>query len=146
MSIKDKLFNDLKQSMKEKDLVKKDTIQVIRGSILQIEVDEKIEVTDPMILDIISKELKKRKEVLPDYIKNGNDNFVKKINSQIEILTNYLPKQLSKSELTSIIKESLNAFENPTSKDMGKIMGIVLPKVKGKADGKLVNSILKDLL
>ncbi len=146
MSMKEMLLNDFKTAMREKNVIKKDTIQVIRAGILQIEKDKKIEVDDSIILDIISKELKKRKDVLPDYEKSGNTNAVLKINSQIEILTNYLPKQLSEDELKIIISNAINDIDGATMKDMGKIMGLVLPQVKGRADGKLVNSIIKNLL
>ena len=143
MSLKETLMDDLKAAMKDKDVIRKNTVQMIRSAILQFEKDNKAELDDNGIIDVIAKELKRRRDVLPEYEKSGREDLIADINREIEILLAYLPKQLSKEELEVIVSEA-NAEVGATSmKDMGKIMAAVMPKTKGRADGKMINEIVK---
>lgn len=146
MSLKEQLLADMKSAMKEKNTIQKDTVQIVRAGILQIEKDEHIELDDERILEVISREVKKRKDVLPDYIKSGREDLINDINKQLEILNGYLPEQLSEEELTVIIEEVISEVSATSMKDMGSVMNAVLPKVKGKADGKMVSQIIKNKL
>ena len=146
MPLKEELFADLKTAMKEKDVIRKDTIQIVRAGILQIEKDSKVELGDEGVTEIISKELKKRYDVLPDYEKSGRTDLIEELNRQVSILKNYLPEQLNEDEITIIIKESINEISAKTIKDMGKVMAAVTPRLKSRADNKLVSTIVKNLL
>ena len=146
MALKEKLMEDMKSVMKEKDLVKKNTIQFVRAAILQVEKDNKITLDDEGITEILAKEVKKRKDSLPEYEKSGRQDLIDTLNREIEIILAYLPKQLTKEELTVIVKEAVEAVGAKDMKDMGKIMGYVLPKIKGVGDGKTVNEIAKEIL
>lgn len=146
MSLKEQLFADLKTAMKEKDTLKKDTVQLIRSGILQYEKDNKVELDDEGVLDIISKQLKSRRDSLPDYIKSGREDLIEKLNKEIEILLGYLPEQLSEDEIKKIVEEAIAATGAASVKEMGKVMGIVNPKVKGRADMKVVGALVKKLL
>lgn len=146
MSIKETLAQDLKLSMKEKDLIRKNTVQSIRAAILQVEKDNLTELDDDAIIDVIAKELKKRKDVLPDYEKSGREELITQLNREIEIVMGYLPSQLSEDELDEIVKSAVENTGASTMKDMGKIMAEVMPKIKGRADGKLVNALAKKYL
>ena len=146
MPLKEELFNDLKLAMKEKDTIRKDTIQIVRAAILQIEKDKKVELDDEGVIEIISKELKKRYDVAPDYEKSGRTDLIEELNRQVSVLKNYLPEQLNEDEITIIIKNAINETSSQTMKDMGKVMAVVTPKVKGRADNKLVSTIVKNLL
>jgi len=146
MSIKETLAQDLKLSMKEKDLIRKNTVQSIRAAILQVEKDNLTELDDEAIIDVIAKELKKRKDVLPDYEKSGREELITQLNREIEIVMGYLPSQLSEDELDEIVKAAVESTGASTMKDMGKIMAEVMPKIKGRADGKLVNALAKKYL
>jgi len=146
MSIKETLAQDLKLSMKEKDLIRKNTVQSIRAAILQVEKDNLTELDDEAIIDVIAKELKKRKDVLPDYEKSGREELITQLNREIEIVMGYLPSQLSEDELDEIVKAAVESTGASTMKDMGKIMAEVMPKIKGRADGKLVNTLAKKYL
>ena len=146
MSLKEKLFADLKTAMKEKDAVKKDTVQLIRSGILQIEKDKKIELDDDAILDVIAKQLKQRRGSVPDYGKSGSTDLIEKLEQEIQILLSYLPEQLSETELEEIIRDTINELGASSIKDMGKVMGAVTPKVKGRADNKMVGAIVKKML
>ena len=146
MSIKETLAQDLKLSMKEKDLIRKNTVQSIRAAILQVEKDNLKELDDDAIIDVIAKELKKRKDVLPDYEKSGREELITQLNREIEIVMGYLPSQLSEDELDEIVKNAVESTGASSMKDMGKIMAEVMPKIKGRADGKLVNELAKKYL
>ena len=146
MSLKEQLFADLKTAMKEKDTLKKDTVQLIRSGILQIEKDNKVELDDEGVIDVISKQLKSRRDSLPDYIKSGREDLIEKLNKEIEILLSYLPEQLSEDEIQKIVEEAIAQTGATTIKEMGKVMGIVTAQVKGRADMKVVGGLVKKML
>ena len=146
MSLKDKLLQDLKEAMKEKDTVRKNTVQLVRSGILQIEKDKKIELDDEGVLDVISKELKKRRDSMPDYVKSGRQDLIDNLNKEIEVLLTYLPKQLREDEIKVIVEEAVKETGAATMKDMGKVMANVTPKVKGRADNKIVSGLVKQML
>ena len=146
MSLKEQLFADLKTAMKEKDTLKKDTVQLIRSGILQYEKDNKVELDDEGVLDIITKQLKSRRDSLPDFVKSGREDLIEKLNKEIEILLGYLPEQLSEDEIAKIVEEAITATGAASVKEMGKVMGIVNPKLKGRADMKVVGALVKKLL
>ena len=146
MSIKETLTQDLKLALKEKDTIKKNTVQGIRAAILQFEKDNLTELSDDGILDVIAKELKKRKDVLPEYEKSGRQDLITQLNREIEIVMGYLPSQLSQDELDEIVRQAVEATGASSMKDMGALMAEVMPKVRGRADGKMVNALAKKYL
>lgn len=146
MSLKETLLSDMKDAMKQKDILRKNTIQMLRGSILQKEKDTQQEVSEDSILDIIVQEIKKRKDTITDFEKGNRLDLVADTKQEIEVLSMYLPKQLSDEELTQIIKETLDDVGASSMKDMGKVMAAITPQVKGKADNGKVSSIVKTLL
>lgn len=146
MSLKETLAQDLKLSLKEKDLIKRNTVQSIRAAILQFEKDNRTELDDDGIVDVIAKELKKRKDVLPDYEKSGRQDLIDQLNREIEIVMGYLPSQLSEDELDEIVKKAVESTGASTMKDMDKIMAAVMPQIKGRADGRAVNALAKKYL
>ena len=103
--LKEKLLEDLKECMKNKNTVRKNVVQMVRAAILQVEKDKQITLDDNQIIDIIAKESKKRKDSLADYEKSGREDLIAQINEEIEVLAEYLPKQLSEEELENIIRE-----------------------------------------
>lgn len=143
MPIKDKLMEDLKYSMKNKDTVRKNTVTMVRAAIKQEEIDEKIELTDEDILDIISKQVKQRKDAIEEFAKGGREDLVELTKKEIDVLMEYLPKQLTEEEIEPIVKETIEKVKAESMKDMGKVMNAVLPKVKGRADGSVVNKIVR---
>jgi uncharacterized protein YqeY len=143
MPIKDKLMEDLKYSMKNKDTVRKNTVTMVRAAIKQEEIDEKIELTDEDILDIISKQVKQRKDAIEEFAKGGREDLVELTKKEIDVLMEYLPKQLTEEEIEPIVKETIEKVKAESMKDMGKVMNAVLPKLKGRADGSVVNKIVR---
>ena len=144
--LKEKLMSDLKEAMKEKELLKKNVVQMIRAAILQVEKDKQIELDDNQIIEIIAKESKKRKDSLADYEKSGRQDLINQIKQEIEIISAYLPKQLSKEEITSIVKEVINEIGATSIKDMGKVMKSAKEKIGAAADGKTINEVVRELL
>ncbi len=146
MSLKEKLMDDLKTAMKDKDTIRKNTVQMVRSSVLQYEKDNLCELDDDGVLDVIAKELKKRKDVLPEYEKSGREDLIEDINKEIETLLAYLPAQLTREELEVIVTDAISEVGATSMKDMGKIMAAVMPKTRGRADGKMINAIVKEKL
>jgi len=146
MSLKEKLMEDLKDAMKNHNEVKKNTVTMIRASIKQIEVDKRVELEDNEIIDIISKEAKKRKDALAEFEKAGREDLIAQTNEELVIIKEYLPEELSIEELTSIIEETIKEVGAETMKDMGKVMQAVKAKTAGRADGKTINEIVKSKL
>lgn len=144
--LKEKLMEDLKNSMKEKKELRKNVIQMIRAAILQIEKDKQIELNDEQIIEIIAKESKKRKDSLADYEKSGREDLLNNVKEEIEIINEYLPKQLSKEELIPIVKEIIEETAATSIKDMGKVMKVAKEKIGAAADGKTINEVVKELL
>ncbi len=143
MSLKERLMDDLKVSMKEKDVVKKNAITMIRAAIKQIEVDKRIELGDEEVSDIISKQLKEKKMAITEFEKGQRQDLIDLTNDEINILLEYLPKQLSQEEVEAIVKDVISEGGYTSMKDIGKIMKDVMPKIKGRADGNMVNQAVK---
>lgn len=144
--LKEKLLEDMKVSMREKNVIRKNVIQMVRAAILQVEKDKQIELSDDQIIEVIAKESKKRKDSLSDYEKSGREELIAQVNEEIEILAEYLPKPLSKEELEKIIEEVIASVGATTMKEMGTVMKAVKEKVGAAADGKTINEIVKSKL
>ncbi|WP_113674931.1 GatB/YqeY domain-containing protein [Vallitalea guaymasensis] len=146
MSLKVQLLQDMKSAMKEKDTLRKNTIQLVRSAILQEEKDNHVELFDDDVIKIISSQVKKRKSSLPEYEKSGRTDLVDDLKVEINILMSYLPEQLSDEELTSIVEKTIEEVGASSMKDMGKVMSAIIPKVQGKADNKKVSEIIRNIL
>ena len=144
--LKEKLLKDLKNSVKEKNVVRKNVVQMIRAAILQKEKDNQIELNDEEIMQIIAKEAKTRKDALPDYEKSGREDLIKEVKEEIAIIEEYLPKQLTKEEILPIIQEIINKTGASSIKDMGKVMGEAKKQLGVSADGKTISECVKELL
>ncbi|MDD4295697.1 MAG: GatB/YqeY domain-containing protein [Ruminiclostridium sp.] len=146
MSLKETLANDLKTAMKEKDTIRKNAVQMVRAAILQVEKDQKIVLDDADVIDVVARELKRRKDSLPDFIRSGRQDLVDNINREIEVLSQYMPEQMPDNELEELVRNTINEVGATTIRDIGKVMKVILPKVKGKADGSKVNSLIRRIL
>lgn len=144
--IKEKLLNDLKEAMKDKNLVRKNTVQMVRAAVLQVEKDKQIELTDEQVIEIIAKEAKKRKDAEIEFEKSGREDLIKQNKEKIEILTEYLPKQLSAEEVEKIVNEVIAETGATNMKDMGTVMKAAKEKIGAAADGKTISDAVKKLL
>ena len=147
MSLKAQLMDDMKAAMKAKEDGKQKlaVIRMVRSAIRQTEIDGQKELDDNDIIALISKEVKMRKDSIDEF-KGGREDLVAQTEAEIAVLMPYLPEQLSEEEVRALVKEAIAATNATTPKDMGKVMGQLMPKVKGRADGKMVNTIVKELL
>ncbi|MBR6400343.1 MAG: GatB/YqeY domain-containing protein [Firmicutes bacterium] len=146
MALKEQLFTDLKQAMKDKDTVKKDIVQMVRAGVLQYEKDNKQDASDEDVMAVITKEIKKLSDVLPDFTKAGRQDLIDEANTKIAILKAYLPEQMSEDAIRELIRQTVEQTGAVSMKDMGKVMGAVSAKTKGRADNKLVSQLVKEIL
>lgn len=147
MTLKERLTSDFKEAMKAKDGVRKNTVNFVRAAIKQYEVDNRAELDDEGVLAILAKQVKMRKDALADFEKAGRTDLLDSYNKEIEILLSYLPKQLSPEEIAEVVKATAADMGIEGGKqNMGKLMGAVVPKVKGLADGGAVKKAVEEFL
>ena len=146
MTLKEKLAEDLKSAMKDKNVVRKNVVQLVRAGVLQVEKDNKVTLDDNGVLEVIAKQLKQRKDSLPDYEKSGRDDLIAELKAEMDVLMEYLPKQLTREELVDIVKAVIEKVGASSIKDMGKVMAEAKAQTVGKADGRMINEVAKDLL
>lgn len=144
--LKDTLLQDFKNAMKSKNLTDKNTIQLLRASILNKEKDLKRELTDIEIQQIVASEIKKRNDAIDLYQKNNQPEKAHEIVNEISVLKIYLPKPFSVQELTDIINNCIVDIEATSIKDMGKVIKAVKDKVGASADGKTISDLVKSIL
>lgn len=148
MSIKDQLMADMKQAMKDREAGKLAlaTIRMVRASIKKFEIDNQTELDDDGVLQILMKEVKMRQDSLEEFKKANRAELVAQAEGEIAILKKYLPEALSDEELKAIVAETIAEVGATSPKDMGKVMPKVMAKTKGRADGKRINAIVRELL
>ena len=146
MSLKEKLNEDLKQAMRDKEVVKRDSIRAINTMIKQIEVDERRVLDDAEVIKLVQRGIKQREEAISQYRAASRDDLVQKEQEQVDVFMLYLPKQLSDEELENGMKEIISEVGATSLKDMGKVMGVASKKFAGVADGKRINEMVKKLL
>ncbi|GAB6990667.1 GatB/YqeY domain-containing protein [Paenibacillus pini] len=146
MNLSERLNEDMKQAMKSKDKFKLSTIRMVRSTIKNLEIDLKRDLDDSEVLDILSREIKQRKDALQEFEKAGRDNLVASSKAEIEIIGQYLPAQLSEEEIKVIVQQTIQETGASSKAEMGKVMSALMPKVKGISDGKLVNQVVQQFL
>ena len=144
--LKEELMNELKEAMRDKNEIKKNTVQMVRAAILQFEKDNAVEVDDNKIVEIIAKQVKEKKDAMVEFEKGGREDLIKQTTEEIEILSKYLPKQLSKEEIKPIVEEVIKAVGATSMKDMGNVMREAKAKIGAAADGRTINEVVKELL
>lgn len=142
----EKLLEDMKSAMKEQDKEKLATIRMAKAAIDKEHIDNKKDINDTLLIDVISKEIKTRKESLKEFEKGNRSDLVEKTNREIDILKVYLPEALSEVEVDEIIDEAFVDIEPKSMRDMGKVMAFVTPKVKGRFDMSIISSKIKTRL
>ena len=144
--LKEKLMDDLKLAMREKNEIRKNTVQMVRAAILQIEKDKGITVEDDKIIEIIAKEVKGKKDALVDFEKAERTDLIEQTNQEIAILQEYLPKQLTKEEIKVEIEKVIADVGATSMKDMGIVMKEAKARIGAGADGRTINEVVKELL
>lgn len=139
-------MDDLKVAMRDKDKLRKSSITMLRAAIKQVEVDERKELDDAAVIDIIAKQIKQKNNAIEEFRKGERQDLVDMTQEEIKILMTYMPEQLSEEAVSEIVQEAIAKTGASTMKDMGKVMGIVTEATKGKADGKMVADLVKKAL
>lgn len=145
-TIKEKLQKDWISAMKAKDKFRASTLSTAKSAVLLVEKTNNVKLEDEQVIEILSREIKQRKESALEFQKGNRQDLVDAANAEIEILLEYLPQQLSEEEIKQIVKHAADSIGANCMKDMKKVMSEVKPKVVGRADGKLVSQIVKDYL
>ncbi|MFX3623785.1 MAG: GatB/YqeY domain-containing protein [Ectobacillus sp.] len=146
MSLLDRLNDDMKQAMKSKEKERLAVIRMVKAALKNEEIKLQRALTEEEELTVLTREVKQRKDSLLEFEKAGRTDLVDKIKGELAVLEVYLPKQLSEEELTALIQQAIADTGAASKADMGKVMGAIMPKVKGKADGSLVNKLVSQLL
>ncbi|QQE73086.1 GatB/YqeY domain-containing protein [Brevibacillus composti] len=146
MSVMERLNQDIKQAMKDKAALKLSVIRMVKAAFKNEEINKGRQLSEDEELTILTRELKQRRESLHEFEKAGRDDLAEKTREEIEVLTAYLPEQLSEDEVRVIVREAIVSTGASSKKEMGKVMGAIMPKVKGKADGTIVQKIVSEEL
>ncbi len=145
-SLTEKLFEEQKEAMKAKDRFRLSVIRMLRAELQNGAIAKNDALDENEELAILTREVKKRQEALNDYQRANRQELLDDLNREIEILKKYLPEQLSEDELNQMVREAIAESGAETKRDMGKVMSLLMPKVKGKADGGMVREIVENLL
>ncbi len=148
MTLRDRLTEDMKQAMKDKEAgkLKLSVVRMVRSAAKYIEIDRHKELDDNELLEVVAKEVKMRKDSLEEFRKANRPDLLAALEQEIAILMEYLPEQMTEAEVRRLVTQAVTDAQASSPKDMGKVMALLMPKVKGRADGKLVNSLVKELL
>ena len=146
MSLSDKLVADMKEAMKAKDKVRLATIRMVRAAQKEAEIDRHKELNDEELVEIIVHQVKMRRDALPEYVKANRADTVQQLQEEIKVLKGYLPEQLNEDEIRNLIRETIEHTGATGPQDMGKVMKDLMPGLKGRADGKLINQLVKEML
>ncbi len=146
MSLEEKILDDMKQAMKSNEKSRLSTIRMIRTAVKNKEIDLRRKLDDDEVLRVIQGMLRRSEESIEQFKAGGRADLVEKESKEVEILKSYLPQSLSQEEIVKIIDESIQETQASSLKDLGKVMKSVMPKLTGKADGKLINQLVKERL
>lgn len=146
MTLLTKLNDDMKTAMKNRDKESLQVIRMLKASLQNEKINLGRDLSDEEELTIISREMKQRRDSLAEFEEVGRQDLAEKTKGEIVVVERYLPTQLNEEDLREIVSNAIEQTGASSSKDFGKVMGVVMPQVKGKADGKQVNAIVKELL
>lgn len=146
MDIQSQLMADLKAAMQSGDTSTRDTLRMIRAAIKQVEVDGGKELDHDGAMAVVTKQAKQRRESLAEYEKAGREDLAEKERSELAVIDKYLPKMMSREEVVAVVQPIVDEMGVTEMQGMGKVMGRVMPLLKGKADGGVVNGVVKELI
>jgi uncharacterized protein YqeY len=146
MTIQERLTQNMKTALKSNDKVQLETIRLLRSQLQNAGISKGKELTEEEVIEVMIKEVKKRKESIKMFEDGGRQDLVDRETQELEILSSYLPKALDEKELEEIVNQAIKEVSAESSKDMGKVMAVVMPKIKGRADGKQVQELVKKKL
>lgn len=146
MNLSERINNDLKEAMKNKDTFKLSVIRMVKGAMQLAKKNPREELTDDDIIDVLSKQIKMRKEAIVQFEEGGREDLVEQNKKEIEILSSYMPEEMSEEELNKTIDKVFEEVKPSSQKDMGLVMKKITPLVKGRVDMSLVSKLIKERL
>lgn len=146
MSLNERLNEDMKQAMKSQDKFRLSVIRMIRSAIKNLEIDQRRTLDDNEVLDILSREIKQRRDSLQEFEKAGREDLAESVKAEIAVIAEYLPQQLTEEEVKDLVLQTIQETGASSKAEMGKVMSALMPKLKGRADGKLVNQLVQQSL
>ena len=144
--MRERILNDLVSAMKNKDKETLAVLRMVKGAIQLEEINKKQELNDEDVIAVLSKQIKTRKESMLEFEKAGRNDLLEQTSKEVEILNKYMPEQLSEEEVIKVIDEAFTTIKPEKPSDMGKLMGFLTPKLKGKADMSFVSKTIKEKL
>lgn len=146
MSLANRLNDDMKQAMRNQDKFRLSVIRMVRSSIQNSEIELRRPLEEDEVLDVLSREIKQRRDSLQEFEKANRQDLVDNLKAELDILTEYLPAQLTEEELKEIVQHTIQEVGATSKADMGKVMGALMPRVKGRTDGKMINQLVQQFL
>lgn len=146
MTLKEQLQNDMALAMKQGDTLRRDTLRMLLAAIKQEEVDRQIVLDDARTLEVLNKQAKQRRESIADAEKANRVELIAQEQAELDIINTYLPRVMTETEIRTVASEAINQADAKGIKDMGKVMSQLMPTVKGRADGKVVSDIVREML
>ncbi len=146
MTMKSRLVDDMKQAMRDKDVLRRDTIRYLRSEIRNQEIRDQKELDDAGVIQVLSRQVQQRRDSIEVYRDAGRSDLVNKEESELSVIVGYLPQQLSGAEITDLVRQVVAEVGATGPGDMGKVMGAIMPQVRGKAEGREVNAIVQQTL
>jgi uncharacterized protein len=146
MDLKERLTGDYRQAMKDGDKLKVSTIRLVLAEIKNAEIAKRAELDEDELLSVVSREARKRRESIEEFGKGGRQDLVDKEERELEMIEAYMPEQLSEDEVRRTVEQAIADVGATSASDLGKVMGVLMPRLKGKADGKKVNQMVRELL
>ncbi len=143
---KEAINSAIKDAMKSKDNERRDALRLLQAAMKQVEIDERKDLTEEDAIDILTKEAKKRRESIEELAKAGRAENLAKEQYELTLIEEFLPQQLTREEIETLVRAAIQQTGAATAKEMGKVMGVLQPQTKGRADGKLVSTIVKEFL
>lgn len=146
MSLKKQIPEDLKDALRNRRTLELNVLRMLQSAVKNQEIENKGELNDEQIIEVVSSEIKKRKDAVEEYEKVGRKDAAESEEKEIDILMKYMPEQLSENEIAEAVDSAIHQSEAKGTKDLGQVMKLVMPELKGKADGKLINRIVREKL
>jgi uncharacterized protein YqeY len=146
MHPKEQIQQNLKEAMKSGDTRRREVLRLMMAAFKQVEVDQRKDLSEDDMISILTSEAKKRREAIEEMEKAGRSELAEQEKYELGVIEEYLPRQLSREEIEKLVREAVQEVGATTPKDMGKVMKVLMPRVRGQADGKLVNSIVMEIL
>ncbi len=146
MSLRERLTEEMKVAMKQRDDLRLSAIRLVRSAVKNREIDQKRELDDQAIAEVIASLAKQRRESIRLFLEAGRSDLVEKEEKELAVLLDFLPQQLSREEVVTLVLEAIAESGAQGARDMGKVMKVLMPRIAGRADGKMVNDVVREKL